>query len=149
MTDIPFCQILYDRRKKKPAFFYKGEGEKKISCLLRSYLKGEEVDFSSLPLDLSFLSSFTQKVLQAVRKIPYGQVISYGKLAAMIGDKNKARAVGMALGKNPLPLIIPCHRVIKSNGDLGGYGGGRQLKKWFLQREGIKIKGRRVLSWKR
>ncbi len=107
------------------------------------------MDFSSLPLDLSLLSSFTQRVLQAVRKIPYGRVISYGKLAEMIGDKKKARAVGMALGKNPLPVIIPCHRVIKSNGDLGGYGGGSQLKKWLLQREGVKIKGRRIYGWKR
>lgn len=83
-----------------------------------------------------------------MRQIPYGVVYSYGEVAEMLGDKRKARAVGQALRKNPFPIIIPCHRVIKGDRTLGGYTGGLRLKRWLLQNEGIEIKGRKVLKWK-
>ncbi|MEO0100688.1 MAG: MGMT family protein [candidate division WOR-3 bacterium] len=149
MTDIPFCQILYDRRKKKPTFLYRGKGERKVNSLLERYERGERVNFLSLSFNLNSLPLFTRRVLSLVRKIPYGKVLSYGELAKRLGDKKKARAVGAALRKNPLPVIIPCHRVIKENGELGGYKGGWEIKKWLLEREGVLIKGRRVLEWKR
>ncbi|HFC11377.1 MAG TPA: methylated-DNA--[protein]-cysteine S-methyltransferase [Anaerolineae bacterium] len=78
---------------------------------------------------------FQQQVWEAVGNIPFGETASYGGIAGKIGRKKAARAVGAANGQNPLPIIIPCHRVIGSNGKLTGYGGGLQLKKWLLAHE--------------
>jgi len=144
----PYYQLSYDLKRRKPTLFYQGKGKEGLLSRLRDYLKGEKVDFSFLSLDLSFLPPFTQKVLTIVRQIPYGVVYSYGEVAEMLGDKKKARAVGQALRKNPFPIIIPCHRVIKGDRTLGGYTGGLRLKRWLLQNEGIEIKGRKVLKWK-
>jgi methylated-DNA-[protein]-cysteine S-methyltransferase len=78
---------------------------------------------------------FQQKVWQALLDIPFGKTISYQQLAITVGDINAMRAVGAANGKNPVSLIIPCHRVIGKNGSLTGYGGGLPLKKWLLEFE--------------
>ena len=101
---------------------------------LNDYFSGKKVKFSE-KLDLSGGTLFEQKVWKKMLKIPYGKIISYGKLAAMSGDAGKARAVGNACGKNPVSIIVPCHRVIKSDGGLGGYGGGIELKKRLLKIE--------------
>ncbi len=145
----PLFQILDDFRKAKPIFSYPGKGWRRVSSLLNRYLRGEEIDFSTLPLDLSSLSPFCRKVLACVRKIPYGEVVSYGEIAKRIGEKGKARAVGCALKRNPLPILIPCHRVVKSDGRLGGYSLGLGLKRWLLRREGIEVKREKVCRWKR
>ncbi len=126
-----------------------GKGGKGIFALLNRYFKGERVNFSSLPLDLSRLPPFTQKVLKEVRKIPYGKVVSYGEIARIIGSRKKARGVGVALKKNPFPIIIPCHRVIRENGEIGGFSLGVGCKRWLLEREGIKLVGKRVSGWRR
>ncbi|MFQ5578349.1 MAG: methylated-DNA--[protein]-cysteine S-methyltransferase [Anaerolineae bacterium] len=89
---------------------------------LRRYARGEAVTFDEL-FDLRTLTPFQQLVLTAIRVIPYGQVWTYKQVAAAIGRPGAARAVGNALGKNPVPLMIPCHRVIASSGKLGGYSG--------------------------
>lgn len=78
---------------------------------------------------------FQQKVWRALLDIPYGETISYQQLAITVGDINAMRAVGAANGKNPVSLVIPCHRVIGKNGSLTGYGGGLPLKKWLLEFE--------------
>lgn len=78
---------------------------------------------------------FQQKVWRALSDIPFGRTISYQQLALTVGDSNAMRAVGAANGKNPISLIIPCHRVIGKNGSLTGYGGGLPLKKWLLEFE--------------
>ena len=78
---------------------------------------------------------FQQKVWRALLDIPFGQTISYQQLAITVGDINAMRAVGAANGKNPVSLVIPCHRVIGKNGSLTGYGGGLALKKWLLEFE--------------
>lgn len=78
---------------------------------------------------------FQQKVWQALLDIPFGETISYQQLAITVGDINAMRAVGAANGKNPVSLVIPCHRVIGKNGSLTGYGGGLPLKKWLLEFE--------------
>jgi len=80
-------------------------------------------------------TAFQQKVWQAVYEIPFGQVTTYQKIAKKIGKANAVRAVGHANGSNPLPIVIPCHRVIGSNGSLCGYGGGIELKKRLLELE--------------
>ncbi len=83
---------------------------------------------------------FQIKVWEALKKIPRGEVLSYGQLAALIGKPRAARAVGQAVGKNPLPIIIPCHRVIAADGSIGGFGGGEDLKRKMLEIEGAIIK---------
>lgn len=84
---------------------------------------------------------FRQRVWDALLDIPFGETISYGELARRIGDPNASRAVGAANGANPIPIIIPCHRVIDSRGRLHGYGGGLERKAQLLSHEGIAIDG--------
>lgn len=91
-----------------------------------------------LPLDLSACTAFQQQVLKEVNRIPYGQITTYGQIAARVGGPRKVRAVGGAVGSNPLPLVIPCHRVLGSDGHLRGYSGrgGVTTKAWLLRLEG-------------
>ncbi len=81
-------------------------------------------------------TEFEQRVWDALRTIPYGATTSYGEIARRLGDARNARAVGTANGKNPIPIIVPCHRVIGANGDLTGFGGGIERKRWLLSHEG-------------
>jgi len=87
-------------------------------------------------LDLSGLTSFQRKVLEVVKTIPYGETKSYKWVAERMGKPRAARAVGQALKRNPYPEVIPCHRVIRSDGKLGGYSKGTQKKKKLLKQEG-------------
>lgn len=82
-------------------------------------------------------TDFQKRVWNELLKIPYGKTISYMQLAINLGDKKSIRAAGTANGKNPVAIIVPCHRVIGSNGDLVGYGGGLDKKKWLLEHEGV------------
>jgi methylated-DNA-[protein]-cysteine S-methyltransferase len=102
-----------------------------------AYFEVVRVDFRNVPVVLNELSVFTKRILTACRYIQFGQTISYGRLAKIAGSPGSARAVGNALAKNPLPLIIPCHRVLCSNGSLGGFSapGGINLKKRMLKLE--------------
>ena len=104
-----------------------------IDDLIR-YLSGEVVDFSGYEVDLSGLTDFEQEVIKETRKIRYGSVVTYSELAARIGKQNAARAVGNALSKNPLPIVIPCHRVV-SKGGIGGYAFGVEAKRRLLKLE--------------
>ena len=99
------------------------------------YLDGRRKYFD-LPICL-LGTSFQQVVWQALRDIPYGETRTYGEVAAAIGRKGAARAVGMANHVNPLPIIVPCHRVIGANGKLTGYAGGLEIKRKLLELEGI------------
>jgi len=100
---------------------------------LRAYFQGELKNFD-LPLSLEG-TDFQLRVWHSLREIPYGQTISYGQLACRVGNPKAARAVGLANGSNPIPIIVPCHRVIGSNGSLVGYGGGLSNKKALLYLE--------------
>jgi len=104
---------------------------------VRAYLDGERSSFD-LPTDISLLTEFQQQVLEATRQIPRGRIATYMDIARKIGKPKAVRAVGQALGHNPIPIVIPCHRVIASNGSLGGYsgGGGLETKAKLLQLEG-------------
>src|SRR6059036_3972265 len=88
-----------------------------------------------LPLE-ALGSAFEHRVWNALRQIPYGTTTSYGALAKLLGDKHATRAVGLANGKNPIPIIVPCHRVVGSKGELTGFGGGLDTKRWVLEHEG-------------
>jgi methylated-DNA-[protein]-cysteine S-methyltransferase len=100
---------------------------------LHAYFRGELKDFD-LPLAL-IGTPFQLRVWQRLREIPFGETISYGQLAHEIGQPKAARAVGLANGSNPIPIIVPCHRVIGSNGHLTGYGGGLSIKEKLLSFE--------------
>jgi methylated-DNA-[protein]-cysteine S-methyltransferase len=101
---------------------------------LRAYFGGELTEFS---LDLAPRGTpFQQRVWSALRTIPYGTTTTYGKLATALGNARAMRAVGLANGRNPISIVIPCHRVIGANGSLTGYGGGMERKQWLLAWEG-------------
>ncbi|MBP2280830.1 methylated-DNA-[protein]-cysteine S-methyltransferase [Psychrobacter sp. PL19] len=106
---------------------------------LQQYLQGTRRSFD-LPIDTTLGTEFQQKVWRALQKIPYGQTISYAKLADNIGQPTAFRAVANANGKNPFSVTIPCHRVIASDGKLGGYTGGLDKKEYLLALEGITCK---------
>jgi len=101
---------------------------------LRRYARGEPVAFGDA-LDFEGVSPFLRAVWEAAREIPHGQTCSYGELAARAGRPGAARAVGQAMARNPWPIIVPCHRVVASDGGLGGYGGGLDMKERLLRLE--------------
>ena len=107
---------------------------------LGEYFAGRVVSFSAR-LDLGRLSEFSQRVLRACSRIPHGQTVTYGQLAERAGSSGAARAVGRVLAKNPLPIVSPCHRVLKTDGSLGGFSasGGQDLKRRLLSLEGIPL----------
>ena len=100
---------------------------------LEEYFAGARTTFD-LPLDPTG-TPFQRQAWEALARIPYGETISYGQQALMLGDKNKSRAVGAANGRNPLPIVVPCHRVVGSNGHLTGFAGGLDTKAWLLDHE--------------
>jgi len=102
---------------------------------LEQYFAGRRREFE-LPLDWSLVGPFGRRVLRATAEIPFGGWLSYADVAAEAGSPRGSRAAGNALGANPIPIVIPCHRVLRSGGVLGGYGGGVQRKRWLLELEG-------------
>lgn len=102
---------------------------------LIEYLSGARRDFS-VPLDLATGTSFQRRVWRAILKVPFGRVRSYQWVADRVGGKHYARAVGMALGANPVPIIVPCHRIVAHDGSLGGFSCGLPLKRRLLRLEG-------------
>lgn len=106
------------------------------------YFNGKRIDHWQCKIDLSSLLEFTRKVLTNTHEIPYGSVVTYGDLARMCDSPGAARAVGQAMSRNPIPLIIPCHRVLAA-GHLGGFSapGGLDTKKAMLRLEGVILKG--------
>jgi methylated-DNA-[protein]-cysteine S-methyltransferase len=104
---------------------------------LSAYFAGELREFQ-LPLDWSLSSGFNRQVLrELVAGVPYGTVVGYGELAGRVGRPGAAQAVGAAMGSNPLPVVVPCHRVVESDGALGGFGGGLETKRRLLALEGV------------
>jgi methylated-DNA-[protein]-cysteine S-methyltransferase len=106
---------------------------KEVRAQLTEYLAGERRTFD-LPLRLMG-TTFQRRVWDELLRIPFGETISYAELARRVGQPGAARAVGSANGRNPIGLIIPCHRVIAADGGLGGYGGGLDRKRWLLRHE--------------
>jgi methylated-DNA-[protein]-cysteine S-methyltransferase len=104
---------------------------------LARYFKGEPVEFDEIKLDLFKYTDFERDVLHATRGIPYGKTASYRDIAEKIGRPKAFRAVGNALNKNRTAIVVPCHRVISSDGGLGGFGAGMEWKKRLLRLEGV------------
>jgi methylated-DNA-[protein]-cysteine S-methyltransferase len=102
---------------------------------LKAYFAGTPTDFAALALDPQG-TPFQRRVWQELQRIPRGQAISYKELAQRVGNPKGCRAVGQANGRNPIPLIIPCHRVINADGGLGGFSSGLETKRWLLRHEG-------------
>jgi methylated-DNA-[protein]-cysteine S-methyltransferase len=123
---------------------------KEALSALGAYLAGRQTDFS-VPLDLHGVTPFQRRVYERLLEIPYGQVVTYGKVAEDIGAEagtdaqralvRAARAVGQAVGANPIPILIPCHRVVGADGRLTGFGGGPGRKATLLAIEGIDVDG--------
>jgi methylated-DNA-[protein]-cysteine S-methyltransferase len=104
------------------------------------YFEGK-LDRFDLPLDWQLSGGFRQRVLRAIDRIPYGQTRSYTEMARRAGNERAVRAAGTACGSNPIPLVVPCHRVLRTGGALGGYGGGLPMKQALLELEGVRDKG--------
>lgn len=111
------------------------EDKRAVERDVKEYLKGKNIPFD-YEVDFSSFTSFQRKVLREMRKIPYGETSTYGELASKAGHPKAFRAVGSVCAMNPLPIIIPCHRVLSSSG-LGGYSGGLEVKKHLLRLEGV------------
>lgn len=139
-TPLGSVELLTDRGRLKELNFAdarptpapKGDP---ILAALRRYFRGERVGFEDIDVDLSGATEFQRRVYGTTRAIPWGKVATYGQIAKAIGKPNAQRAVGQALGRNPVAIVIPCHRVVASDG-LGGFGGGLAWKKKLLRLEG-------------
>ena len=129
---------LYLPTAKKPAVVHPDwtrddDAFGELRAQLGEYFAGTRTDFD-LPLNATG-SAFQKRVWAALAEIPYGATTSYGKVAAAVGAPDAARAVGLANGQNPIPIVVPCHRVIGADGSLTGYGGGLDAKRWLLAHE--------------
>jgi methylated-DNA-[protein]-cysteine S-methyltransferase len=111
----------------------------RLAGLIKAFLMGDDVSFSLEMVRLDLCSEFQRRVLIAENSIPRGSVSTYQRIAVYLGKPKAARAVGKALAGNPFPLIIPCHRAIRSDGNLGGYQGGLEMKRALLKQEGIEF----------
>ena len=110
---------------------------------MASLLRGEASDLSTIALDMDGVPEFHRRVYEAARTIPPGMTLSYGAIAARIGASGAARAVGQALGRNPFPIVVPCHRVLAAGGKIGGFSaeGGITTKRRMLAIEGAQLNG--------
>jgi methylated-DNA-[protein]-cysteine S-methyltransferase len=148
VTDQGVCDVTFGQPseqryrarllKRSPEVWRDDAGLATVSEELQAYFGGALTRFS-LSVDLRQVTPFTARVLRETRKIRFGQVTSYGALAARIGSPGASRAVGGALGRNPVPIIIPCHRVIAQGGRLGGFTGGLLTKRTLLGLEGFRL----------
>jgi methylated-DNA-[protein]-cysteine S-methyltransferase len=117
--------------------FVLSQTESSPACAeLRAYFAGQRRSFD-VPVDWSSLRGFQRDVLRALAKVPFGELVTYGDLAKKIGKPGAARAIGGAMAKNPIPIVLPCHRVIASDGSLGGFSGGAKVKQWLQAHEGV------------
>jgi methylated-DNA-[protein]-cysteine S-methyltransferase len=145
LSEKGVCSISFPRSKKKSRPKLQQERtepdknlKKRFVSEIKQYFKGGK-PVSNLPLDLGLCTPFQKKVYRAAQKIGYGEVRTYGWVAKKIGNPKASRAVGQALNKNPVPIIIPCHRVVAKDGDLRGFASGLGWKKRLLKLEGVTV----------
>jgi methylated-DNA-[protein]-cysteine S-methyltransferase len=110
-----------------------------VAGRIAAFLLGDDVRFDLEDVRLDLCSEFQRKVLRAEHGIPRGRVSTYGRIAGHLGRPGSARAVGNCLARNPFPIIVPCHRAIRSDGSLGGYQGGIDMKRALLEMEGVRF----------
>jgi methylated-DNA-[protein]-cysteine S-methyltransferase len=125
--------------KIPPSFRRDDLGLAPVVAQLQAYFAGELHDFE-LPIAMRG-TEFQRRVWAALCEIPYGETISYGELARWVGNPKASRAVGLANGRNPVAIVVPCHRVIGADGSLTGYGGGLERKVWLLDHEASRRPG--------
>jgi len=122
-------------RRLSPRILESARASDEVRRELDQYFAGERTRFD-VTVDRRLIGDFARKVLDATARVPFGRTTTYGEVATKIGSPRAARAVGNALGSNPIPIVIPCHRVLRSGGALGGYGGGVDRKQRLLRLEG-------------
>lgn len=110
-------------------------------ALLKRYAAGETVDFSDVKLDFAGIDAFRLAIYEAARRLRFGEITTYGQLAAAAGHPGEARDTGQALGSNPMPIIVPCHRIVAAGGKIGGFSapGGSRTKEKLLALEGVHV----------
>ena len=144
VTDAGLCRISFDPDPERELEALAREHGARVLRVrrpidparreLEEYFEGRRRSFA-LPLDLRRLRPFQRQVLTELARVPYGETATYGELAARVGRRQAARAVGGALNRNPIPIVLPCHRVVGSNGSLVGYAGGLSRKRALLELE--------------
>lgn len=144
VTDQGLCRISYDPEPERQTeelartfgtrVLRSGRPVDPVKRELEEYFEGRRRDFD-LPVDLRGRSDFTRVVLEELAQVPFGEVTTYGALAARTGRPKAARAVGTIMNRNPIPIVLPCHRVVGSTGSLVGYGGGLDRKRLLLDLE--------------
>jgi methylated-DNA-[protein]-cysteine S-methyltransferase len=145
VRDGSLCAVAFDgdrsrvermlRRRFPDLELRKVEDPDGLATRMRAYFEGDLSALDSIPVDLGG-TPFQAKVWNELRRIPTGATVSYRNLATAIGAPKAVRAVGLANGANPVPIVVPCHRVIGADGGLTGYGGGLERKRWLLAHEG-------------
>jgi methylated-DNA-[protein]-cysteine S-methyltransferase len=131
--EATFVERLFDHYGDRPIL--RSDALDKVRRALDRYFAGERLSFD-LAVDLSDVSGFHERVLRAAVRIPAGEVLTYTQIAAKAGNPRASRAAGNALHNNPVAIVVPCHRIVRSDGSLGGYGGGLPVKEWLLRHEG-------------
>jgi methylated-DNA-[protein]-cysteine S-methyltransferase len=144
-TERGLCRIAYDAEPEReldrlagtfgPRVLRSSKPIEPARRELDEYFDGKRQQFD-LPVDVALLADFNRRVLGELARVPYGDVVTYGELAARVSRPGAARAVGMVMNRNPLPIVLPCHRVIGANGKLVGYAGGLDRKEQLLRLEG-------------
>lgn len=132
----PFQRAL---KRFADAEIVEADGMSDASAKLRRYFDADVRALDEIEVDPGG-TPFQASVWAALRRIPAGQTIAYSEVAAMAGAEHAVRAAGTAVGSNPIGIVIPCHRVIHLNGDISGYGGGDDMKRWLLQHEGAPVR---------
>lgn len=148
-SDNGLCEISFGRHQSEDEFRRELEGRgwrpiadqaavQRVAEQLREYFAGRRNQFE-VPLDFGSMTPFTRSVLSATAEVPFGQVCTYRDIAERVGKPRATRAVGNALHRNPIPVVVPCHRVVGSDGSLVGYGGGLDIKEELLHHEGVQL----------
>jgi methylated-DNA-[protein]-cysteine S-methyltransferase len=150
VTDRGLCEISYDPEpERETEALARAFGGRVLRSprptdearrQLDEYFAGERRSFE-LPVDLRLARDFGRTVLEELARVPYGELTTYGTLAARAGRPRAARAVGTVMNRNPVPIVLPCHRVVGSTGALVGYGGGLERKRALLELEGALLRG--------
>jgi methylated-DNA-[protein]-cysteine S-methyltransferase len=128
-----------ERRELMAGAVERADGFGDLARRLRLYFQGERVEFSDVPVRFEGLGPVEERVLRETMRVPYGRLTTYSALAGAVGSPGAARAVGNAMSRNPMPIIVPCHRVVRSDGSIGGYSAGTLVKRRLLALEGIGI----------
>ena len=145
MSDRGLCDVTFGLRRdvdyrrrlghRVPEIWRDDATLREVRAEFVAYFDGRTRKFS-IPTDLRGVTPFVRAVLRLAKRLPFGRVTSYGSLAGSLGRPRASRAVGRALGRNPVPIVIPCHRVVRATGKLGGYVGGARAKRALLRLEG-------------